>query len=184
MMEDASVWVVGVAALTAAVSFAVRRWLRPPLPPFIMGEWTGPQILRALGPLDPGGVSDLFARDMTRRGQDPAAAAQGLPRPGSRHRVAVQALCTQLGLAVMYAWLGQQFAPFGYIPCHDSHTHTLEVSGETVRHTLRYRLQRPRGGDSESDAPAEAWKVDFLVRFCARRQELRHAKVLAVPQRR
>ena len=181
-MDDASVWVVGVAALTAAVSLAVRHWLHPPLPPFIMGEWTAPQLLRALGPLDRAHVADLFVRDMERRGRDPARTLRQLPPPAARHRVPVQALCTQLGLAFMYTWLVHQFAPFGYIPCHDSYTHTLEITDETVRHTLHYRLQRPRGTEEE-DSPSETWKVDLLVRFCPRRQALRHAKVLAVPQR-
>ena len=180
-MEDASVWVMGVAALTAAVSFAVRHWLHPPLPPFIIGEWTGPQLLSDLGVLDRAHIANLFVHDMKRRGEDPALIMQQLPPPSALHHVPVQALCTQLGLAFMYTWLVQQFAPFGYIPCHDSYTHALEITDETVRHTLHYRLQSPRATSNE-EAPPEIWKVDIMVRFCPRRQALSHAKVLAVPR--
>ena len=182
MDEQYSMWVMGVAALTATISYAVRHWLHPPLPPFIMGEWTGPQLLEDLGSLDRNHVASLFVRDMQRRGEDPADMLRRLPPPSAYHHVPVQALCTQLGLAFMYTWLVQQFAPFGFIPCHDSYTHALEITDETIRHTLHYRLQSPHA-TSDDNAPSEVWKVDLQVRFCPRRQALRHAKVLAVPQR-
>ena len=183
MDEPYALWVMGVAALTATISYAARQWLHPPLPSFIMGEWTAPQLLRDLGVLNRADVANLFVRDMTRRGENISEIMRQLPPPSAKHHVPVQALCTQLGMAFMYTWLVQQFAPFGYIPCHDSYTHALEITDETVRHTLHYRLQSPHA-TSNDQAPSETWKVDLLVRFCPRRQELRHAKVLAVPQRR
>lgn len=182
-MDSSGLWAVGLGVAVASFAYVARAWSRPALPAFLVGEWNTEQLLDALGPLDARKARDVFERDMARKGADARAQLARLPPPAARHHVAALALCSQMGLAFVYFWLVQQFAPFGLLPCHDSHTHKLHISPESIQHTLWYRLRRAHGRNHGDDY-SEIWKVDFMVRLCPHRQLPLHAKVIAAPRRR
>ena len=171
-------WVVAALAAATSAALALQRWVSPPLPTFLLQQWTGAQLTRELAGLVPADVHAVFCRDLERTGRDTEQWLARLPPAEARHRVLVQALCSQTGLAFMYRWLVAQFAPWGLIPCHDSHTHDVELTRDTVHHTLRYRLRTARGEPREVH-----WKVEVLAHFCPHQQRLLRGKVVAVPLR-
>ena len=171
-------WTVAVLAACTSAAYALHRWIAPPLPSFLLQLWTGPQLTRELAGLVPADVHAVFCRDLTRAGHDLEPWLARLPPQDARHRVLVQALCSQVGLAFMYRWLVEQFAPWHLIPCHDSSTHELRLTRDLVHHTLRYRLRTTRG-----EAREVCWKVEVMVHFCPHEQKLLRGKVVAVPLR-
>lgn len=159
----------------SALALSLSGLLRPRAAPcFLMHEWTGAEVLAELGPLNRDAVERLFEADMRRSGR-PGWGAK-LPPKDAAHYLPVTALCSQMGLAFMYRWLVEQFAPV-HVPCHDSCTHTVALTHDSVQHTLRYKLRA--SAPQYSDGPA--WRVQFVARFCPHRQTLLHAKVVAAP---
>ena len=159
----------------SVVALSLSGWIQPASPPcFLMHEWTGAEVLAELGELNRDQVEQLFEADMSRSGHGDWK--HKLPPASAAHYLPVTALCSQMGLAFMYSWLVDQFAPV-HVPCHDSFTHTVAISTESVQHTLRYRLKAST--PNYHDGPP--WRVQFVVRFCPHRQAILHAKVVAAP---
>ena len=180
-MDGSALWAAGLGVVAASIVYTVRAWTRPRPPAFLVGKWTTTQLLDALGPLDAKTVMDVFLSDMKRRGIDARDQLARLPSPEARHHLVSLAMCSQIGLALMYRWLARQFAPLGLIPCHDLYTHKMTISPEAVRHTLGYRLQRADGPSNAHEN--QAWQVDFMVRLCPHRQLPLHAMAIAAPRR-
>lgn len=164
-----------VLAAVSVVALSLSGLLREqPSPCFLMHEWSGAEVLAELGTLDRQAVERLFEEDMRRCGR--SGWGGRLPPKDAAHYLPVTALCSQMGLAFMYRWLVEQFAPI-HIPCHDSFTHSMVLTPESVQHTLRYRLR----ASSPQYVDGPPWRIQFVARFCPHRQILLHAKVVAAP---
>ena len=77
-----------------------------------------------------------------RRSGRPGWAAK-LPPKDAAHYLPVTALCSQMGLAFMYRWLVEQFAPV-HVRWHDSCTHAVALTPDLNVYTRQ--LANPSGG--------------------------------------